>query len=135
MTPEEIAYEEFIDSYNCVGDIELSNKKYAILTSPRDNPEELIFRLHPFYTENYEYDDFPNDNDDILIRLDKPEYVRNSDIGKLTNDDKIILQRSLGELKDHRRLTDWESLCTPLYFCYGILTENETVPHYSLLPD
>lgn len=134
MTPEEIAYEEFIDSYNCVGEVELSGKKYAILTSPRDDPKELIFRLHPFYIEHYEYEDFPNDENDILIRLDKPEYVDRSDIGKLTIDDKMTLYKSLKELKDHHKLTGWEALCTPLYFCYGVLTESESVPDYSLLP-
>ena len=134
MTPEEIAYEEFIDSYNCTGEVELSGTRYAVLTSPRDDPKELIFRLHPFSTEHFEYDDFPNDENDLLLRLDKPEYVRDSDIGKLTEEDKINLTNFLGELKDHRRLTDWEFLCAPFYFCYGVLTENESVPDYSLLP-
>ena len=134
MTPEEIAYEEFIDSYNCTGEVELSGTRYAVLTSPRDDPKELIFRLHPFSTEHFEYDDFPNDENDLLLRLDKPEYVRNSDIGKLTEEDKINLTNFLGELKDRRKLTGWESLCAPFYFCYGVLTESESVPDYSLLP-
>lgn len=119
MSMKDIVYDEFIDQYSCVGSVVLSDKKYAVIISPRSDPSRPQFLLHQFDTDYPNYEDFLNDENDIRIRLDRPEYVY-EDRGLLTDSDKILLNEFLDKEKTYGSESNWMMLCIYWWFLHDV---------------
>ena len=133
MSMKDIVYDEFIDSYSCAGSLVLSDKKYAVIISPRSDPSRPQFLLHQFDTDYPDYEDFLNDEDDIRISLDRPEYAY-EDQRLLTDSDKILLNEFLDREKAYGSESNWEMLCIYWWFLHDVnVSETCDKPDYTAI--